>query len=83
MGEEDWAPEHDVEEPSTLDEEQIIWRIVDKNGKTYKSGYSTAFNKPYYGTLRGAKSALGQLRRDYGEWFLEEGTVTWRKFSGS
>lgn len=77
MTQEDWAPEHDVEEPSTLDEEQELWRIVDAQGHPYKSGVSSAYNKPYYASERGAKSALGQLSRYYGGYKLQKGTITW------
>lgn len=78
-GMEDWAPEHDVEKPSTLDEEQMLWRIVDAQGRPYKSRVSSAYNKPYYASERGAKSALAQFSRYRSGYTLQEGTVTWKK----
>lgn len=77
-GMEDWVPEDEAEEFVTVDEEQELWRIVDKRtGLPYKSRFSSAFNKPYYATERGAKSAIGQLDRNRVRYTLQKGVVQW------
>lgn len=80
QGMQDWAPEDAAEEVVTLDEEQELWRIVDENGRPYKSAISSAYNKPYYASERGAKSALGQLCRHDANYRVQKGTVTWGEF---
>lgn len=82
-GMEDWVPEDDTEDVST-DEEQVLWRIVhERTGLPYKSNTSTAFNRPYYASERGAKGALTQLSRRVSGYVLQKGTVKWNASTDS
>lgn len=85
-GAEDWVPEDETEEARVMDElgtgnlSSTIYRIVNERGEVERSSASTAFNKPYYATLRGAKSALTYLRRRAtGSFRLQKGEVTWEE----
>lgn len=81
-GMEDWVPEDDTPEVQYMDEigKSTIYRIVNEHGKVERSSTSTAFNKPYYSTLKGARSALTYLRRRVnGKFRLQKGEVTWEE----
>lgn len=81
-GMEDWVPENETPEVQYMDEigKSTIYRIVNENGKVERSSTSTAFNKPYYSTLKGARSALTYLRRRVnGEFRLQKGELTWEE----
>lgn len=81
-GMEDWVPEDETPEVQYMDEigKSTIYRIVNEHGSVERSSTSTAFNKPYYSTLKGARSALTYLRRRVdGEFRLQKGEVTWEE----
>lgn len=81
-GMEEWVPEDETPDAETMDELGVstLYRIVNEHGKVERSNTSTAFNKPYYSTLRGAKSALTYLRRRAdGKFRLQKGEVLWEE----
>lgn len=85
-GTEDWVPEDETEDASFMDElgrgdrTSTIWRIVNEHGEVERSNHSTALNKPYYATLRGAKSALAYARNRLGRTVrLQKGEVSWEE----
>lgn len=85
-GMEDWAPElDDVDEGEAeyvedIGERAVIYRIVNNQGEEVRSNHSTALNKPYYATLRGARSAATYMSNRLGIGAkVQKGDVTWRE----
>lgn len=80
-GMESWAPEDESDEPEYVEDvgvTSVIYRVVDEKGQEYKSGRSTALNKPYYSTERGAKSAATYMRNRLDiNARVQKGSVTW------
>jgi hypothetical protein len=81
---EDWAPELDDEDEGEVEyvedigERAVIYRVVDMQGKEVRSNHSTALNKPYYATLRGARSARTYMSSRLGvSAKVQKGEVTW------
>jgi hypothetical protein len=85
-GMEDYTVEDDTPDPQYMDDlgtgnlTTTIYRIVNARGNVERSSTSSAFNKPYYSTLKGARSALTYLRRRAtGNFRLQKGEVTWQE----
>ncbi len=83
-GMEDLVVEDETPEAQYMDELGVgnltstIYRVVDEQGKEYRSSNSTALNKPYYATKRGAKSAATYMSRRLGiRARVQKGEVTW------
>ncbi len=85
-GEEDWVPEDETPDAQLQDElgtgnlPTTLWRIVNERGEVERSHHSTALNKPYYATLKGAKSAAAYARNRLSRKVrIQKGTVTWEE----
>jgi len=83
-GAEDWVPEDETPDAQFQDElgtgklPTTLYRIVNERGEVERSHHSTALNKPYYATLRGARSAATYMRRRLGvDAKVQKGEVTW------
>ena len=89
-GTEDWVPEDETQDAQYMDDlgkgnlTSTIFRVVDEDGKERRSNHSTALNKPYYSTLRGARSAATYMRNRLGvSAKVQKGEVTWQDSDGT